>query len=212
MPRGSSTDAFNETPRALGRASRTGVMCTTARPYLVELVTLPSPVILAQLLSPYDFGVAAVATFFGRLAARVSNAGMGSALVRVKVLRPEHVSSIFVVNFAITMVAAALLLLAARPIAAFYREPIIASLIPVVTLDFVFSALSMVSQALLSRGMRYKQMAALSTADSLTMSIASVVFAWFGFGYWSIVLGALCGSAVKWAGGVKFVGWQMSFR
>src|SRR5688572_33099491 len=139
MPQGSSTADNNKTPKSLGRASRAGVLWTTARSYIVEIVTLPSTVALAQLLSPFDFGVAAVATFFGRLAARVSNAGMGSALVRVKVLRPEHVSSIFVVNFAITMVAAALLLLAARPIASFYREPSIASLISVVTLDFVFS-------------------------------------------------------------------------
>src|SRR5688572_11378116 len=138
MSQDSSTTNYNQVPRSLGRASRVGVMWKTARAYLVELVTLPATIALAQMLSPFDFGVAAIATFFGRLAARVSNAGMGSAIVRVKVLRDEHVSSIFVVNFAITMVAAAVLLLAARPIAAFYREPIIASLIPVVTLDFVF--------------------------------------------------------------------------
>jgi O-antigen/teichoic acid export membrane protein len=212
MPRGSSTVAYNETPRSLGRASRAGVMWTTARTYLVELVTLPATIILAQLLTPFDFGVAAVATFFGRLAARVSNAGMGSALVRVKVLRDEHVSSIFVVNLAITLAAATILLLAARPIATFYKAPAIAALIPVVALDFVFSALSMVSQALLTRSMRYKEMAALGSADSIAAALASVVLAWLGFGYWSIVLGAVCGSGLKWAWGVKLVGWQMSFR
>ena len=212
MPRGSSVHSYNETPRSLGRASRTGVMWTTARTYFVELVTLPSTIILAQLLSPFDFGVAAVATFFGRLAARVSNAGMGSALVRTKELRHEHVSSIFVANFTITMIAAGILLLMARPIATFYKEPAIATLIPLVTLDFVFSALSMVSQALLARGMRYKEMAALTSADSITVAVSSVVFAWLGFGYWSLVLAAVCGSGIKWAGGVMLVGWQMSFR
>jgi O-antigen/teichoic acid export membrane protein len=212
MPRGSPTVDYNETPRSIGRASRAGVMWATARSYLTELVLLPSAVILAQLLSPFDFGVAAVAMFFGRLAARVSNAGMGNALIRVKVLRDEHVSSIFVVNMMITMTAAAILLASARPIAAFYETPQIASLIPIVALDFVFSALSMVSQALLSRAMRYKEMAALASADLITAAIASVLFAWFGYGYWSLVLGAVCGSGLKWIWGVWLVGWQMSFK
>ena len=70
----------------------------------------------------------------------------------------------------------------------------------------------MVSQALLARGMRYKEMAALTSADSITVAVASVVFAWLGFGYWSLVLAAVCGSGIKWAGGVMLVGWQMSFR
>lgn len=212
MARGSSTIDYNEAPRSLGRASRAGVMWTTVRSYAVELATLPATILLAQLLSPYDFGVAAVATFFGRLAARISNAGMGAALIRVKVLRPEQISSLFVANLTLTMTAAAILLLMAKPLANFYDAPPVAVLIPIVSLDFLFSALSMVSQALLSRGMRYKEMAALATADAITNAVASVVFAWFGFGYWSLVLGGVCGSAVKWAWGVKLVGWQLSFK
>jgi O-antigen/teichoic acid export membrane protein len=211
MPR-SATAEYNKTPRSLGRASRTGVFWTTARAYIVEIVTLPATIALAQMLSPFDFGVAAVATFFGRLAARVSNAGMGSALVRVKVLREEHISSIFVVNLIICAAAALMLLVAARPLATFYREPRIAALIPFVALDFVFSALSMVPQALLTRAMRYKDIATLGAADAITAAAASVVFASMGFGYWSIVFGPLCGSVVKWGWGIKLIGLQMSFR
>jgi O-antigen/teichoic acid export membrane protein len=212
MSEGSSATNFNRVPRSLGRASRVGVMWTTARSYVVEIVTLPATVALAQLLSPFDFGVAAVAIFFGRLAARVSNAGMGSALVRTKELRDEHISSIFVANLALTLTAGLLLLALARPLATFYKEPAIAGLIPLVVLDIVFSGLSMVSQALLARAMRYKEMAALATADALANATASVAFAWFGFGYWSLVLGGVCGSGLKWIWGVKLVGWQISFR
>src|SRR5688500_16328460 len=103
MPQGSSTVDYNQTPKSLGRASRAGVLWTTARLYIVEIVTLPATVALAQLLSPFDFGVATVAIFFGRLAAKLSNAGMGSALVRTKQLRDEHISSIFVANLALTV-------------------------------------------------------------------------------------------------------------
>ena len=56
------------------------------------LVAIPTAVVLARLLSPSDFGIAAAAAFFGQLAGRLSNAGMGIALVRIKVLRQEHIS------------------------------------------------------------------------------------------------------------------------
>ena len=212
MPQGSSTVDYNKTPKSLGRVSRAGVFWTTARLYIVEIVTLPSTVALAQLLSPFDFGVAAVATFFGRLAAKISNAGMGGALIRTKELRAEHISSIFVANLALTLTAGLILLALARPLAMFYKEPAIAGLIPLVVVDILFSALSMVSQALLARAMRYKEMATLATADALANAASSVVFAWLGFGYWSLVLGGVCGSGLKWIWGVKLVGWQMSFR
>ena len=212
MSQGSSSANFNQVPRSLGRASRTGVMWTTARTYLVEIITLPATIVLAQLLSPFDFGVAAIATFFGRLAARVSNAGMGSAIVRVKVLRDEHVSSIFVLNLIICAAAALILLATAQPLARFYDEPRITALMPFVALDFAFAAVSMVPQALLTRAMRYKDIATLAAADSIAAAAVSVLLAWQGFGYWSIVLGPLCGSILKWAWGVKLVGLQMNFR
>jgi O-antigen/teichoic acid export membrane protein len=212
MPQGSNKIDYNKTPKSLGRASRAGVLWTTARSYIVEIVTLPSTVALAQLLSPFDFGVAAVAIFFGRLAARVSNAGMGGALIRTKELREDHISSLFIANLVLTSTAGLVLLALARPLAAFYKEPAIAALIPLVVLDILFSALSMVSQALLSRAMRYKEMATLATADALANAAASVAFAWFGFGYWSLVLGGVCGSALKWIWGVKLVGWHVRFK
>jgi PST family polysaccharide transporter len=212
MPQGSSKVDYNKTPKSLGRVSRSGVLWTTARSYIVEIVTLPSTVALAQLLSPFDFGVAAVAIFFGRLAARVSNAGMGGALIRTKELRDEHISSIFIANLTLTLTAGLVLIALARPLATFYKEPAIAGLIPLVVLDIVFSALSMVSQALLARAMRYKEMATLATADALANAAASVAFAWFGFGYWSLVLGGVCGSGLKWIWGVKLVGWHVRFK
>jgi PST family polysaccharide transporter len=187
-------------------------MWTMVRTSLSELIALPSTMVLARLLSPSDFGIAAIATFFGRLAARLSNAGVGIALVRIKILRDEHVSSVFVISAALTAVTATALIGAGPAIARFYRTPEIADILPIVALDFVISALSIIPQALLTRSMRYRDMAALGSADTTTAAVGAVVFAWFGLHYWSIPLGVLCGSAVKWIWAIKLVGWHLRFR
>jgi PST family polysaccharide transporter len=178
----------------------------------MEILTLPATVVLAQLLTPYEFGLASIPIFFGRLAARLSNAGLGQGLMQVKELRQEHVSTVFAANLALAAVAAVTLLVSAPFIANFYHAPLIAPLMWAVALDFAFSALSVVSQALLSRDMKYKEMATLSALDTGAVAIGSVVLAWFGFGVWSLVLGNICGSLVRWLGGVRLVGWQGSTR
>ena len=73
-------------------------MWTYLRSIVSMLVVIPTSMILARLLSPADFGIAAAATFFGQLAAKLSSGGMGVALVRVKTLDDDHISSVFVVN------------------------------------------------------------------------------------------------------------------
>jgi PST family polysaccharide transporter len=207
-----AADAELRQSRSLGRKVRTGVMWAYLRSGIFAIVAIPTTVILARLLSPADFGIAAAATFFGHLAARLSNGGMGIALVRVKELREEHISSVFVINGIIALVSSVTLLVAAPFIADFYRTPELRWVIPLVTLDFLLGALSMVSQALLTRAMRYREMATLASAELTAMSFASVILAVMGFGFWSLVLGAICGSTVKWLWGVKLAGWHLRFR
>ena len=59
---------------------------------LHTLIALPTTMILARLLTPEDFGIAAVAMFFGQLSNRLASGGVGQALVRMKELRDDHIS------------------------------------------------------------------------------------------------------------------------
>jgi PST family polysaccharide transporter len=87
------------------------------------LVTVPTAIILARLLTPEEFGIAAAATFFGQLSVRLSSSGMGSALVRLKELRPEHIWTVFTFNAAVTVLIVLGLVAAAPFVGAFYGHP-----------------------------------------------------------------------------------------
>lgn len=199
-------------PRSLGRVTRAGVLWAYLRTGFFALIGLPTAMILARLLTPADFGIAAVATFFGQMAARLSNGGMGLALVRLKEVRDEHISSVFVAHSVLAGLGAMAILAGASLIAAFYRTPELVYVMPVVALDVAISSLCMIPQALLTRDMRYRDMAVIASADKTTAAFGAVVLAWFGFGYWSIVLGALAGSVVRWAWGASLMGPHFSFR
>jgi O-antigen/teichoic acid export membrane protein len=196
-----------------GDVARAALFWTYLRSFIYTIVVVPSSVILARLLSPSDFGIAAAATFFGQLAARLSAAGMGVALIRVKSLRDEHISVVFLVTIVLNVVAFATLVLAAPVIGTFYRSPDVARVMPLVALNFVVAGVSTVPRALLSRDLRYKELSACGTIDMLVALSLACLLAWLGYGYWSLIVGELVGASAnglvtwhwaKWRPRVRF--------
>ena len=194
--------------RTYGRLARASVMWGYVRSGILMLVGIPTTIILARLLTPEEFGIAATATFFGQLSGRLSSSGMGSALVRVKVLRPEHISTVFTINAAATVFMVLGLVAISTSVAEFYGRSELRWVLRVVALNFAFGALSNVQQALLRRDLRYKEMTTIGSLDVTTAGIVSVMLAAVGFGYWGLVLADLSGAIVKFLYGVRVAGWH----
>lgn len=194
--------------KSYGRVARASAMWAYLRASAQAVIAIPATIILARTLTPEEFGIAAAAVFFSQLAARLSSGGLGNALVRIKELRPEHISTVFTFNAGITALSVAALIAAAPFVGDFYGRPEVGWLLPVVAINFALGALSNVQQALLSRDLRYREMAKIGTADVTVAAITSVILALVGFSYWSLVLGEVCGAFVKFTYGVRVVGWH----
>ena len=178
----------------------------------VGLIGFPTAMILARLLEPSDFGIAAAASFFGQLAGRLSSGGMGTALQRVKELRNDHLSTVFVLNLGFSVGVGLLLMATAPLVSRFYGTPEVGWLMPLVAINFTVSAFSMIQQTQLSRQLRYKELATIGSLDIATSAVTSVLFAAVGLRYWGLVLSDICGGVVRMLYGVRVVGWQARFR
>jgi O-antigen/teichoic acid export membrane protein len=129
-PAAASSAPTEPNPKRYGKVAKRGVVWSFTRESVTELITLPAAFILARQLSPFDFGVAASAAFFLTLARRLTNFGFNLALTRLKELRPEHSSSVFVTSIGIG-VTAFLLLTAGGPVmASFFRAPQLVEIMP----------------------------------------------------------------------------------
>jgi O-antigen/teichoic acid export membrane protein len=190
------------------KVARASVIWGYLRVGLQAVITIPSTIALARMLTPEEFGIAAAASFFGQLSARLASGGLGQVIVRQKDLRSDHISTVFTINAAITAILVILLLAGAPAIGRFYGRQEVAWLIPAVGVTFALGALSTVQQALLNRDLRYKESATIATLDTTVTAVTAVVFAALGFRYWSLVLGDLCGAFVKFVYGVRVVGWH----
>ncbi len=182
--------------RSYSRIAKTGVLWQYGS-LLTELINIPSTMLLARMLTPQDFGIVAAASFFGRLAARLMNFGFNQALVRLKEIRPEHHSSVFLVNLATGLLLWSGLSISAPWLGALLHVPEAARVIPVFCVGFVVDALGSVPQALMARELRFWQGTVSGWMAVLATAITGVALAWHGFGFWSLVYSSLAGTIAQ---------------
>src|SRR5262249_19644875 len=87
----------------------------------------------------------------------------------------------------------------AQPIAAFFKEPKLLTIIRILSLLFVFDAMQVVPRAMLQRSLQFQKLAVVSFVQVAATSIVLVVAVRMGLGHWSLVLNNLGGAAATTA-------------
>jgi O-antigen/teichoic acid export membrane protein len=182
------------------------------RSALAILITIPTAVILARLLTPTEFGIATAARFFAQMAAFLSSGGMGAALIRAKSVSDEHTQSVFAFNALVNVLAFAGVALASPWIGAFYGSDDVTRVMPFVALNFLVVGFFTVPQALLSRDLRYREMSTAGAMDQFVTSVSACTLAFAGFGYWSLVFSDLMGAIVKGSITSYYTRWRPRLR
>jgi O-antigen/teichoic acid export membrane protein len=143
-------------------------------------------VILARLLMPEDFGLIAMIAVFTGFARLFSDMGFAAALIQRSEITERHLSSIFWLNVMSGLALTGIMIALASYIAKFYAEPILKSLIMVISATFFIGSLNTVQTAILKRSMDFRKLALIET---LAMAIAgswAIILAFMGLGVWSL--------------------------
>ena len=142
---------------------------------------------LARLLTPEDFGLAAMVIVFAAIVPVFSDLALGSALVQRRELSEADRSTVFWVS---TAVGAAFTLLGfafSWPLASFYGEPDVQPLLAALSLTFVVTALGTTQRALLTRDMNFRSLELRIMLGTFASGIAGIALAAAGFGAWAII-------------------------
>ena len=163
---------------------------------VVQIARVAFALVVARLLTPEDFGIAAMALVVAGFVIAFSDLGLGAALIQRRSIDERDRSTVFwtgvVVGGLLTLAGVAL----ATPIAEFYGEPAVEGLMAVLALSFVVSALGATHRAVLTRVMDFKRLELCSVAGVLIGGLAGVAGAVVGWGPWALVTQQLVTSAV----------------
>lgn len=197
----------------LQKQAARGVFWTAVSNWGYQLTTLVIFAILSRLLDPVAFGLVALASVFINLMALVEEQGMADALVQRPDLEPEHLDTAFWVSVGLGVALAVGIGFSSTLIADLVNEPDVSPILAWLSLSLVFSGLSSVQRAVLTREMRFASLTIRRLVSVVAGGVAGVSAAFAGLGAWSLVIEILTRqivgvivlwSASDWRPGVRF--------
>jgi len=153
----------------------------------VQVVQFIIGIILARILTPYDYGAVAMLTIFTSLASVFVQSGLSSALIQKKDANETDFSSVTIYCFALAVLIYGLLFFAAPAIASFYNMPQLTAILRVMALILFPGALSSIQLAILTRNLAFEVQFYASMITALLSGGLGVYLALHGFGAWALV-------------------------
>lgn len=163
--------------------------------YVLQLIVL---ITLARLLTPADFGIVGAALVIISFSAIFSELGIGPAIVQRSDLKQKHIRTGFTVSLAFGALLTLLICGLASAIAVFFAMDDLAPVVRILSFVFVLHGISVVSESLLLRNLRFKELAGIQlTSYVFGYAAVGVILAFHGFGVWSLVWANLAQAASK---------------
>jgi len=172
---------------------RRSLALSFAEKYALLLLALAGSMVLGRLLTPAQTGVYSVAAVLAGLAQVLRDFGVGQYLMQEKDLAAAKLRAALGVSVASAWTLGLLVLLAAAPLAAFYKEPSLRPVLQLLVLNFLMVPFTSVTVALLRREMRFAAILAVNAAAACAQLACSVWLAWLGWGSLSLACGAAAG-------------------
>jgi O-antigen/teichoic acid export membrane protein len=164
-----------------------GVAWKAASQLFRQLARMAVAVILARLLTPEDYGLAAMVLVFSGLVIIFADLALGAALVQREQLTEADRSTVFWTGAAAGLLFTAAGVALSWPLAAFYGEPDVQPLFAALSLSFFVTALGTTQTALLNREMDFRSLELRMMGGTAVGGVLGIVLAALGYGAWAII-------------------------
>lgn len=154
-------------------------------------------VILANLLSPQDFGIMGIAIIAILLLERFTEAGFEAALVQKDEDIEPYLNTAWTMQVLRGMVIAAVLFFGAPLIANFFGSSEATAVLQVVALAVVVNSVANIAIVYFQKDLRFDRFFLLQVSDKGTDIVVSIVAALILRNVWALVLGFIAGSVGK---------------
>jgi O-antigen/teichoic acid export membrane protein len=154
----------------------------------IQLVRLITVAVLARLLTPDDYGAAAVAVALAAFAPTVADMGIGTALVQADTAPQAVRSTAFWASIGSGATLLVLAVIAAEPVAKIMNEPEVAGMVVAGGLSFAIYSVGSISQSVYMRDMRFRTIELRNWLALFIGSVAAIIAAAAGAGPWALAL------------------------
>jgi PST family polysaccharide transporter len=182
-----SSDVVND----LAYKSVKGGIVTVGSTVVIFAINLARTIVLARLLTPFDFGLIGMVAVFISFASMFKDAGLSIATVQKDKIKPAQISTLFWINLFISTSLGIILIIAAPFISGFYKKPELTLVTIALAISFILGGLMIQHQALLKRHMRFDLISANVIISTIVGVGVAILFAVLGWRYWALVFGTI---------------------
>lgn len=168
--------------------------------------------LMARLLLPQDFGLAAIAGAFIFSFNLIVGHSFSDALVQRDTLDADHLDTAFWTTLGISLFLMVACYLGAGFLVTWFHEPKLTSILPVLSLVLPLSAIGTIQTALFRRELRFRAVALRSLAGRLTGAAVGIAMAFGGYGVWSLVGQQIAGVLTTAVAMAIASSWRPRFR
>lgn len=162
-----------------------------------QILSWASTIVVARLLTPSDYGLVGMAGLYLALATLISQTGIGQAVITLRNLTRRKIAELNAVAVFIGLGLIALSCAVALPIARFFSAPGLRLVIIAASSTYLFNSFQVVPRALLQKELQFRLLAVLDGARVVCQLLCTIVLAWLGFGYWSLVGSHIFGTTLS---------------
>ncbi len=155
-------------------------------------------VVLARILTPEDYGIAAVAFIIIAFSQQFSEMGFAAALIQRHDINGRHIATTYTVTLFLGLVFCLLILLLSNPLAIFFKSTELNGICRAYSIVFLVRAFSAPSMAIIQRQLDFKSIFWIDTTSNIIGHVViSIMLALMGYGYWSLVIGNIAQIVVQ---------------
>lgn len=195
----------------LKQKATSGMMWTAIQKYTTMGIQFISGVILARLLTPYDYGCIGMLAIFMMLAESFVDCGFGSALIQKKQPSQVDYSTIFFWNIGVSLIMYAILFFSAPSIARFYGISMLCDVLRVQGVVVIIYALKIIQANQLRKKFNFRILSIVTIVTSVVALCITIIMAYNGYGVWALVaqniITALIPCVIYWF----FIKWRPSW-
>ena len=176
-----------------------------------QLLSLVSTSIVARKLSPQAYGLMGMAQLVMGFIYLFKDLGMSQAVVQRRALDQRFLSSVWWLNFALSVLLAGVCWVLSPLAGMFYHEPAVPNVLRVLGLSLVLAGGCSVQSGILARQLQFKALAIRDIISSAIGLMIAIGMAYSGYGVWALVGASLSSTAATTVLLVLLAGWMPSF-
>lgn len=184
-----------ETDAPLAERAARGVAWVAGARLAIQLAQFAASLVLARLLLPSQYGLAAIAWTVTGFAFLFNDLGLSSWLVQTPKITARDAATAFYVNTAAGIVLTLTLLALSTPLASLFGHPALAPLLRIASIAFTIS-LTAVPNALLERRLQFRKVAVIDMGSNVVGFSVTVLCAVLGLGAASLVIGPVVSTGI----------------